>query len=331
MSSHTFQFTTDEFERLIWDAGIDTHTKTVALAIRFHMNHKTRSCNPSIPRLAKMCRCDERTVRRCVKDIERVLGIKITAAEGKSHQFELQVFNTADAIVRMLEQPEWKQSYWLLFTRDALEGIVSGFRDALAAKDAQPPSSDVPRTSKNLYKNSYTVDAAANGAVNGKAHHSKRQRLKRAPAISYTLDFEEFWQAYRDLMERAGGAARKNRNNMPKPETYAAWFALDDNDRRLARDVLEDFAREAGEWMVYASRYLSQGIFRNYAEEITRKRERDLTLVAEFFMRKREWTENMVDALGHPPGHPECRLTPDLIKTARALAELGEKGAAGHA
>jgi hypothetical protein len=130
----------------------------------------------------------------------------------------------------------------------------------------------------------------------------KNGRSKQAPIVSYTLDFEEFWRAYRDLMDRAGGAARKNRNNMPKPETYTAWLALNENERRLARDVLEDYARAAGEWMVYASKYLSQGIFRNYAEDASRQDERDLTLVAEFFMRKREWGQNMFDALGQPPG-----------------------------
>ena len=43
MASPTFQFGKDDFERLIWDAALDPHTKVVALAIRWHMT--TRRAN----------------------------------------------------------------------------------------------------------------------------------------------------------------------------------------------------------------------------------------------------------------------------------------------
>ncbi|MGA7328442.1 MAG: hypothetical protein WBX25_29120 [Rhodomicrobium sp.] len=284
MDSPTFQFSTDDFERLIWDAALDPYAKLVALAIRQHMNHKTRAGNPGILRLAKMCGIvDERTIRRCIADISRVLGVEVTPGAG--------------------DPPHPMQ---------------------------KPPTWDVPRTPINPHKNLYTAGAQKDGAANGKAHHPKKARSKRAPIVSYTLDFEEFWQNFRDLMERAGGTAKKNRNNMPKPDAFEAWLALSTEDRHLAKAVLPDYARSAGEWMVYASKYLSKGIYRNFAEDTARKDERRLALVTEFFMRKREWGQNMVDLLGQPPGHPECTLPQDFISKARAMAEISTNGAGYH-
>ena len=142
MASPTFQFGKDDFERLIWDAALDPHTKVVALAIRWHMNHKTRQCNPSVSRLARMCGIrDERTLRRCIKDIARVLGVEIIPVNGKPHTFKLKVFETADEIAAMLDEKEWRESHWLLFKWDELENAVSQFRDALAGR---PPASDAP-------------------------------------------------------------------------------------------------------------------------------------------------------------------------------------------
>lgn len=359
MDSATFQFDTDQYERLIWDAGIDTTAKTVALAIGFHLNHKTRSCNPSIPKLAKMCRCDERTVKRCIKIIKRVLGIEVELADGKSNTFKLRIFETADEIARMLVQEEWKRSYWLVFKKTELEEMVSQFRSALSPSEPaspnvppaldvppalgavdppqwvqQPPSLDVPRTSINLLRTSFTADAA-NGALNGKAHQPKKTRSpgsrKKQPA-AYAEDFEEFWTAYRALMERAGGKAKENRNNMSKPATNTAWLALSDGDRRLARAVLPEYSRSAGQGMKHANNYLALGIFRNFAEDATRKSDGKLKLIAEYLMNQRQWDRDMIGSFGPPPGHPDCSLADDVIKGARAIAELSQNAArGGHA
>ena len=90
------QFSKDDFEKLVWDSPSNSTTKLVALALKWHINNKSNEAFVGVKRLSYMVGRDERTIRRCLKTIERVLCIDILPAEGKSNTYKLRVFETAE-------------------------------------------------------------------------------------------------------------------------------------------------------------------------------------------------------------------------------------------
>src|SRR5262245_45073128 len=111
------QLTVEQMEKLTWEGRFESSAKLIALAIKSHVNWRTRQACVSIPRLAYMCNCDERTVRRHLPDIQRVLGVEIIPQDGKAHTFKLKVFETAQEIEALFDQEEWRSSRWLVFKK----------------------------------------------------------------------------------------------------------------------------------------------------------------------------------------------------------------------
>jgi hypothetical protein len=187
-----------------------------------------------------------------------------------------------------------------------------------------PPTRVSPKPPNNLHKN--PSECARPNGMNG-SHlplAKKKGRKSKVAAVKYTADFDRWWQDYRKAMQRAGGKAAKNARGMSKPKAFEAWVELNLFECENAQRFITPYARDAGEYMVAAGRYLCERIFEGYAEDAAEQAERldpETRALAEYLAGQRRWSDNMQATFRAPPGEQGCCIPAEQYRKAEAEAE----------
>ena len=79
------QFSKDDFEKLVWDSRLDSTTKLVALALKWHINNKSNEAFVGVKRLSYMVGRDERTIRRCLSNCSPPWRASCARDNGSGH------------------------------------------------------------------------------------------------------------------------------------------------------------------------------------------------------------------------------------------------------
>jgi hypothetical protein len=353
------QFTAEQFEKITWDTRFESNAKLIALAVKSHINWRTRQACVSIPRLAYMCNCDQRTVRRYLPDIQRVLGIEIVPQDGKAHTFKLRVFETAQEIQSLFEQEEWRSSKWLVFKKAELGQVLDQMRAALTGEISgetielplssnvpptldvpptaveadpphplhEPPSSSVRRTHNNSYINSYGA-----GAVSASAHKGVGSN-PRAPKKTVP-GFETFMTRYRAAMRAQSGSGNASirADTMPDRKAKLLWDKFTPEDAAAAEAYIPALADKSRSFMPNANTYLEDKPWRRAAPLKKQEAAREIYLqILTTYRLKGEWPQEARDHWGAPPDKPGSSVPAELWQEAQERAKCGMNGAAGHA
>jgi hypothetical protein len=349
------QLTKDYFERLIWDSGLDPAGKLVALAIKWHINSRTNEAFVGVRRLSDMVGRDERTIRRYLKDIQRVLGVDIVATPGKVNTFRLRVFETAEEIHQLLSADEWKGSKWLLFRPSELDelirqigAVIRGDENSqieipltpmsglspVSGEDCHPcQGTPVTGVSHNHYITSSLTSNAATGA-NGVAHKAVAPRKSRVQATTSNPDFEVFFGKYQAAMraQPGNGNAATRADIMPDRKARNLWAKLKPEDATAAETFIPAFAAKSRSYMSNANTYLENKPWRRAngtSKQQEAERELYLTILMTYRL-KGEWPQEARDHWGAPPDTAGTRVPPELWQEAQERAKRSLNGAAHH-